>query len=126
LYERSGMTADALACYARAADMGGNECAEALYAHALLLRRIRRYQTAAEAWQRLLELDDCPPRFEREAAEALAVHHEHRLRSLVSARHLAMRSLQLDATSARREATEHRLARLERKLARVEAAPALF
>ena len=126
LYERSGLTSDALACYARAADMGEDVCADALYAHAMLLRRIRRYQTAAEAWQRLLELDGCPPRFEREAAEALAVHHEHRLRSLISARHLAMRSLQLDATSTRREATAHRLARLERKLARVEAAPALF
>ena len=40
-----------------------------------------------------------PRALEREAAEALAVHHEHRLRSLISARHLAMRSLQLDATS---------------------------
>jgi len=71
-------------------------------------------------WQRLLDLSDCPPRLEREAAQALAVHHEHRLRSLLSARTLAMRSLQFDATMARREAIEHRLARLDRKLARVE------
>ena len=120
LYERSGMTADALACYARAADMGPGVCAEALYAHALLLRRIRHYAAAADVWQRLLDLSDCPPRLEREAAQALAVHHEHRLRSLLSARTLAMRSLQFDATVARREAIEHRLARLDRKLARVE------
>lgn len=124
LYERSRMTADALACYARAAEIGPGVCAEALYAHALLLRRNRRYAAAADVWQRLLDLGDCPPRLEREAAEALAVHHEHRLRSLLSARNLAMRSLQYDATVTRREAIEHRLARLDRKLARVE--PALL
>lgn len=127
LYERSGMTADALACYARASDMGPGVCAEALYAHAVLLRRLRRYDAAAQAWQRLLEIGDCSPRLEREAAEALAVHHEHRLRSIPSARSLAMRSLSLDTTFARREATRHRLARLDRKLARLEpTAPALF
>jgi hypothetical protein len=102
-------------------------CAEALYAHAVLLRRIRRHAAAADVWQRLLDLGDCPPRLEREAAEALAVHHEHRLRSLLSARNLAMRSLQFDATVTRREAVEHRLSRLDRKLARTEpAALSLF
>ena len=127
LYERSGMTSDALACYARASDMGPGVCAEALYAHALLLRRMRRYAAAADVWQRLLDSGDCPPRLEREAAEALAVHHEHRLRSLLSARTLAVRSLQFDATVARRHAVEHRLARLDRKLARTEPAmPFLF
>ena len=127
LYERAGMTSDALACFARAADMGPGVCPDALYAHAVLLRRLRRYEAAASAWQRLLDLDDCPARLEREAAEALAVHYEHRLRSLPSARRLAMRSLLLDMTHARREAIEHRVARLDRKLARVEPAlPALF
>ena len=82
LYERAGMTSDALACFARAADMGPGVCPDALYAHAVLLRRLRRYEAAASAWQRLLDLDDCPSRLEREAAEALAVHYEHRLRSL--------------------------------------------
>lgn len=127
LYERSGMTSDALACYARASDMGPGVCADALYAHAVLLRRTRRYAAAADVWQRLLDIGDCPPRLEREAAEALAVHHEHRLRSLLSARSLAMRSLQFDVTVTRREAIEHRLARLDRKLARAEPAmPCLF
>ncbi len=127
LYERAGMTSDALACFARAADMGPGVCPDALYAHAVLLRRLRRYEAAASAWQRLLDLDDCPSRLVREAAEALAVHYEHRLRSLPSARHLAMRSLLLDMTHARREAIEHRVARLDRKLARSEPAlPALF
>jgi uncharacterized protein YprB with RNaseH-like and TPR domain len=124
LYERAGMTADALACYARAGEMGPGVCAEALYAHAVLLRRTRRYAAAANVWQRLLDLADCPPRLERDAAEALAVHHEHRLRSLLSARGLALRSLQFDATISRREAVEHRVARLDRKLAQIE--PALL
>lgn len=127
LYERARMMSDALACFARAADMGPGPFPDALYAHAVLLRRLRRYEAAAGTWQRLLELEDCPPRLEREAAEALAVHHEHRLRSLPSARRLAMRSLLIDMTHARREAIEHRLARLDRKLAHVEPAlPALF
>jgi len=127
LYERAGMTSDALACFARAADMGPGACPDALYARAVLLRRLRRNEAAASAWQRLLDLDDCPARLEREAAEALAVHCEHRLRSLPSARRLAMRSLLLDMTHARREAIEHRVARLDRKLARSEPAlPALF
>lgn len=116
LYERAGMISDALACFSKAADMGPGVCAEALYAQALLLRRLRRYEAAAIVWQRLLDLNECPPRLEREAAEALAVHHEHRLRSLPSARSLAMRSLLLDMTRARREAIERRLARLDRKL----------
>jgi len=127
LYERAGMTSDALACFARAADMGQAAYPDALYAHAVLLRRLRRYEAAAGVWQRLLDVDGCPPRLEREAAEALAVHYEHRLRSLPSARRLAMRSLLLDVTRTRREAIEHRLARLDRKLAGVEPAlPALF
>jgi uncharacterized protein len=127
LYERSGMTSDALVCYARAVEMASGVGAEALYAHAMLLRRMRRHAAAAEVWQRLLELGECPPRLEREAAEALAVHHEHRLRSLLSARNLAMRSLHFDVTVARRSAIEHRLARLDRKLARVKPhMPALF
>jgi uncharacterized protein YprB with RNaseH-like and TPR domain len=116
LYERAGMISDALASFSKAADMGPGVCAEALYAQALLLRRLRRYEAAAIVWQRLLDLNECPPRLEREAAEALAVHHEHRLRSLPSARSLAMRSLLLDMTRARREAIERRLARLDRKL----------
>lgn len=126
LYERAGMPSDALACFAMAADMGPPVCAEALRAHAVLLRRLRRYDAAAVAWQRLLDLDECPPRLEREAAEALAVHHEHRLRSLPSARRLAVRSLLLDMTRARREAIERRLARLDRKLDFSRSVPNLF
>ena len=45
--------------------MGPRAYPEALYAHAVLLRRLRRYEAAAGAWQRLLEIEDCPPRLER-------------------------------------------------------------
>jgi tetratricopeptide (TPR) repeat protein len=112
--------ADALACFTRAAEMGTSVRADALYALAVVLRRLRRYEAAATVWEQLLYLDDCPSRLERDAADALAVHHEHRLRSLQSARGLAMRSLLIDSTATRREATEHRLARLDRKLSRTE------
>jgi len=116
LYERGSMTREALACFARAADMGTMVRADALRASAVLLRRMRRYDDAAEAWQRLLELRDSPPGFVREATEALAVHHEHRLRNPLLARRFALRSLQVDTTASRRHAAEHRLARLDRKL----------
>jgi hypothetical protein len=52
----------------------------------------------------------------REATEALAVHHEHRVRDLEAARRFALESLRVPATMARRHAAEHRLARLNRKL----------
>ena len=53
----------------------------------------------------------------REAAEALAVHHEHRRRDPLSARGFALQSLQLPLTASRRDALHHRVARLDRKLA---------
>jgi hypothetical protein len=103
--------------------MAPTKAADALRAQAVLLRRLRRYDESAAAWQRLLELRSCPPSFVREATEALAVHHEHRLRNLLSARSFALRFLQLDATDARRLAAEHRLARLDRKLGQSSPAP---
>ena len=121
------MVKEALACFARAADMGTMVRADALRASAMLLRRMHRYDEAAAAWQRLLELRESPPGFVREATEALAVHHEHRLRNPLSARSFAIRSLQMDATASRRHAAEHRLARLDRKLGvQPPLAPPLF
>jgi hypothetical protein len=61
----------------------------------------------------------CPPPIVREATEALAIHHEHRLRDLVSAKRFALGSLAA-LTGAPRpslaEAMRHRLARIERKM----------
>jgi hypothetical protein len=90
--------------------------AEALRCYAVICRRQRRYAEAAEAWQRILDLRRCPPHIAREATEALAVHHEHRLRDPRSAQQFALRSLGFDTSASRQHATRHRLARLERKL----------
>jgi hypothetical protein len=122
LYERAGRTSDARACFARAAGVEGDLRAdaatqpEALRAYAVLSRRERRYEEAALAWRRLLELRACPAPLVREATEALAIHHEHRARDLRAARSFALQSLDYPATTSRREAVHHRLARLERKI----------
>ena len=118
LYERAAKTTLAHACYVRAEELPGDVTskAEALRARALLSRRGRRYDDAADAWRRLLGLRRCPPAMAREAAEALAVHHEHRARNLPEARRFAMQSLQFNVSVSRQQAVQHRLARIERKL----------
>jgi uncharacterized protein YprB with RNaseH-like and TPR domain len=126
LYERAGMTNEALEAFARAADRDAVDTtrhypddisrAEALRAHATLCRRLRRYEAAASSWRRILELRACSAAIAREATDALAVHHEHRERDLNAARTFALRSLQLQATAARQQAVQYRLARLDRKM----------
>jgi uncharacterized protein YprB with RNaseH-like and TPR domain len=119
LYERSGLLADALASYERAAATAGASTltqAEALRACAVLYRRERRFEPAAAAWRRILDLRRCPPQIAREAAEALAVHHEHRRRDLEAARRFALQTLQFNISRSRAEAVQYRLARLNRKL----------
>ena len=123
LLERSGDVVNARRCFARAAGIDetplpGDDVsrAEAMHGYAALCRRERRYAEAAGAWRRLLELRRCPPRLVRSAAEALAVHHEHRLRDPRTARSFALRSAPLQASSSRQQALQHRLARLDRKL----------
>jgi len=100
--------------------------AEALRAVAVAGRRARDFATAANAWRVLVELRGCPEAIVREATEALAIHHEHRLRDPLSARSFALKSLRLPATPGRREALEHRLARLNRKLGDPSPAASLF
>jgi uncharacterized protein YprB with RNaseH-like and TPR domain len=118
LYQKAGMLDGARRCFARAKDLPGDAPAraEALKACAVLARRERRHRDAADAWRELLELCGCPPHLAREANEALAVHHEHRLRDPGSARTLALQALQFDASASRLGALQYRLARLERKL----------
>ena len=89
---------------------------EALRALALLARRQRRYEAAAARWCQLVELDNCPPHISREAIEALAIYHEHRVRDLAAAKLFALRGVELEAAPARGDAARHRLARIERKL----------
>jgi uncharacterized protein YprB with RNaseH-like and TPR domain len=128
LYERGELFELACGAYRRTLDLSPDAAtrAEALRALAVLSRRMRRFGDAAIAWQQLLDLRPCPAHVIREATEALAVHHEHRIRDLRAARQFALQCLRLDATMSRTRAlgaearsakTAHRLARLERKLA---------
>lgn len=134
LYERAGMGSRARACFARASGLDeagglpGAEAtrAEALCAYARLARRERDHVDAAAAWRMLLEMPECPPRLLCESAEALAVHHEHRLRDPRAARALALKSVPVHATPAHQHALRHRLARLDRKMDSSGAAAALF
>ena len=90
--------------------------AEALRCYAVICRRQRRFADAADGWQRILALRRCPAYISREATEALAVHHEHRLRDPHSAKLFALQSLRFEPSVSRQHAVRHRLARLERKL----------
>jgi uncharacterized protein YprB with RNaseH-like and TPR domain len=126
LFERAGMLAEACACYTRAAgadpavapyiDVDSPTCAEAWRAYGVLCRRERRYEQAAEAWRRVLALPHCPTQIAQQASEALAVHHEHRVRDLSAARCFAIQALTLTASTTRVRAVNHRLARIDRKL----------
>ncbi len=130
VYERAGHADRALACFEHAAsdsDAHIDVTAEALYLKARRLRRDRRFVDAAAVWRTILDLRQ--PRFGRRsellvplrqvAAEALAVHHEHRERDYAGAKELALLLLEESAQANVRlkaDATRHRLARLERKL----------
>ena len=58
----------------------------------------------------------CPAPIAREAAEALAIHHEHRVRDLTVAKAFALRNLEPGTDGNWANAARYRLARLERKL----------
>ena len=53
--------------------------AEALKWLALHHRRSRRFQQAADAWRAIADLASIDVELRREALEALAIHHEHRV-----------------------------------------------
>lgn len=122
LYEAGGRFEEARVCYAHAAralpSTPDEVRAEALRAYARLLRRERRYGEAAAAWKELLQLRSAPAPIVSEATEALAIHHEHRLRDPETARVFALQSLRVEAGAGRRAALRHRLARLDRKVGR--------
>ncbi len=118
LYERAGRINDALECYRHAAGRASDDDdirADALSRLARRSRRTRQYGAAARDWARILELPAAPARIVREAVEALAIHHEHRLRDLTRATDFARQALQGEADPKRRDAVRHRLARLDRK-----------
>jgi hypothetical protein len=121
LYERAGRLDDAEAAYRSVATDRFAEATvrrTAWRAVALLCRKARRHGEAADAWESALGLDERPERLTREAREALAIHHEHRVRDLEAARLHAERALAHAATESERDALRRRIDRLERKIAR--------
>jgi tetratricopeptide (TPR) repeat protein len=89
---------------------------EALQALAIAARRQRRYEAAAGRWQQLLDLPRCPRDAARDAMQALAIHHEHRVRDLAAAKLFALKSLDEGSDAAWGDAVRHRLKRIERKI----------
>ncbi len=122
VYERGGAYENAEASLLRTIEfakrVGGEPevHAEALRRLAWIRRRDRRPHEAAEAWNELAVLPRCAAALRREAKEALAIHHEHRLKDLQVARQHALDLLRDGAANPAR--VQHRLDRLERKLAR--------
>jgi uncharacterized protein YprB with RNaseH-like and TPR domain len=119
LYERAGDAARARCAFELAAQDVTTEAGRfALARWAELLRKEGRHDEAAAAWQRLLDL----PRsrggvtpLERRAAEALAIHHEHRARDYETARDYA-ETVRAHVTGRLADAARHRLSRLSRKI----------
>ena len=105
---------------------------EGLRALALAWRQARGFEEAARCWRELLEIRGCPAHIAAEAAEALAIHQEHRVRDLVAARSYAVLNLERAELGARAggkdqkawtQAVRHRLDRIDRKLAAPTAPP---
>ena len=90
-------------CYAAAAadegmpeqELDRTARADALHWLALHRRRLHRFQEAAEAWQALSEIQGVDADQRREALEALAIHHEHRVKDLEAARAFALEALRV-------------------------------
>ena len=122
VYERAGEHDNAEAALLRTIEFAKRVGAEpevhgeALRRLAWIRRRARRMHDAAEAWRELAVLPRCAAALRREAKEALAIHHEHRLKDLMTARQHALDLLSEGAGNPTR--LQHRLDRLERKLAR--------
>jgi uncharacterized protein len=120
LYERGGWMDAAVSCYRAAAEdhwQTRDLRRSAARALARLLRRLRRHDEAAAAWQHVLQLGG-RPQVLREAREALAIHHEHRGGRLEEARRHAIEGVEQAIGRDEREQFNRRLARLDRKLAR--------
>jgi len=118
LYERQGDLARAEEAFSFAAVSAEERDlrSRALERLALLRRRARRFDEAATAWQHIVDRAKRPfSAIERRAAEALAIHHEHRAHDLASAQRYAQ--VVRGHTNGRRAAdVEHRLGRLAKKL----------
>jgi hypothetical protein len=128
IYERGGWVEPALAAYRSAAEdhwQTRDLRRAAARSLARLLRRQRRFEEAAVAWRLVLQLGG-RPQLLREAREALAIHHEHRVGQLEEARRHAVAGVEQAIGRGEREDFSRRLARLERKLARATPGPPLW
>jgi hypothetical protein len=124
MYEQSGDDAKAIQAYELAASSTDQEVAHRASAGlAVFLRRERRFDESAAAWERVLAHPD-PGRgllttLQRRAIEALAIHHEHRARDLDAARRYAQ-TLRAEASGPFVAGVEHRLGRIDRKMKAAE------
>jgi uncharacterized protein YprB with RNaseH-like and TPR domain len=119
VYARAGLDVRARDAWQHAADRSsasGVVRIESLRALALAWRRARQHEHAASCWRALLAAPACPRNVAREATDALAIHHEHRLRDLAAAKVFALRSLECGVHPASHAAVRHRLARIQRKI----------
>jgi hypothetical protein len=124
VYARAGMDARARDAYLRAialsrAPRGAYDATriDALRALALAWRRARAFEEAASCWRDLLATRGCPAALAHEAAEALAIHAEHRLRDFTAARAYVWDRFEEWPSGRKRDALEHRMRRLDRKIA---------
>jgi uncharacterized protein YprB with RNaseH-like and TPR domain len=125
VYMRAGLEARAREAFARCIRMSRAPAGafdairvDAVRALARALRHARHHREAAAYWRTLLDTPGCPSHIAREAIEALAIHHEHRVRDLLTARAFALQSLETEQQPTRARAVQHRIARLDRKLER--------
>ena len=124
LFESLGRLEEAERCFAAAAladaaverEPDGADRADALHWLALHRRRARRFGDAAVAWEELARMSGIDAERRREALEALAVHHEHRVKNLRQAREFALSALEVADDTRRADEVRHRLGRLSRKL----------
>lgn len=128
MYARAGDHESARDAYRRVVAMApaSDVRISALRALAVSARRARRFDEAAAYWRQMLEQRGCPGHAAREANEALAIHHEHRVRDLVTARSFAVRSLEHGINARTSRAGEYRLNRIRRKLEQAGAATLAF
>jgi len=118
IYEMNGDMARAERALTRAASSGDRLVAPQACARlAGLFRRTARHSEAAAAWQDVLALtaDQPDDPLQHRAAEALAIHHEHRVRDLETAKNYAVR-LRERTSGSRKADADRRLGRLDRKL----------
>jgi tetratricopeptide (TPR) repeat protein len=121
LYERVGERDRAMKAFELAAAGDDRELRPHAFARlATLLARLDRHDEAATAWRAVLDSTrgrrGASAPLARRATEALAIHHEHRVRDLPAARTYAAQ-LHADAAGRSQHDAAHRLGRIDRKLA---------